>query len=173
MRTRKALYATEAQEIVRTLTLYKTLACEQIYRIFPGREKNVKNLLTVLIKQGRIFYDSERGLLSGSSECMTSPDTGTIASFWVLLDFIDRAEYHTASDFPVNISFFSEGELYEIIYVAYGQELLVEHALSEKDDTRRIIVVESRKQIEQLAIPGVSGYCTVSPEGKISYYKLE
>lgn len=173
MKTREALYAEEAQEIVRTLTLYKTLACEQVYRLFPGRERNVRNLLSVLMKQGRIFYDPEKGLLSGGSECGASPDSGMIAAFWVLLDFIGRVEYHTASDFPVKISFFGEGELYEIIYVAYGQELLIGHALSEKDDARRIIVVESREQIEQLTIPDVSGYCTVSPDGQISYYKLE
>lgn len=173
MKTRKSLYAGEAQEIVRTITLYKTLTSEQVYRLFPGRENSVKNLLSVLIKQGRIFYYPEHGRLSGSPERSASPDMDMIAAFWVLLDFIDRAEYHSASDFPVKISFFSEGEVYEIIYVAYGQELLVSHALSDKDDARRIIVVESRSQIEGINIPGVSGYCTVSQEGKVSYYKLE
>lgn len=173
MKTREALYAGEAQEIVRAVTLYKTLAYEQVYRLFPGREKNIKNLLTVLMKQGRVFYDTATGCLACSPEYGTAPDRGMIAAFWVLLDFIDRVEYHIASDFPVKISFFSEDEMYEIIYVAYGQELLVGHALSEKDDAKRIVVVESPKQIEQLAIPCVSGYCTVSPDGQISYYKLE
>lgn len=112
-------------------------------------------------------------MLSGRPERSAASDTGMIAAFWVLLDFIDRVEYHTSSDFPVKISFFSENKMYEIIYVAYGQELLVGHALSEKDDARRIIVVDDPKQIEQLNIPGVSGYCTVSPDGQISYYKLE
>lgn len=173
MKTRETLYAGEAQEIVRAVTLYKTLACEQVYRLFPGREKNVKNLLSVLIKQGRIYYDTATGCFCGSPECGAAPDRGMIAAFWVLLDFIDRVEYHTASDFPVKISFFSDGELYEIIYVAYGQEVLIGHALSEMEDAKRIIVVESPKQTLQLTIPGVSGYCTVSPDGQISYYKLE
>lgn len=173
MKTRENMYAKEAQELVRTITLYKTLTCEQVYRLFPGKESSIKNLLSILIKQGRIFYNPASGRLSANQECDAAPDMGMIAAFWVLLDFIDRAEYHTASDFPVKISFFCDGEMYDIIYILNGQEALVTHALSGKEDTRRIILVDSPDQIEALQIPGIAGFCSVEPDGATHYYKLE
>ncbi len=173
MKTRENLYANEAKEIVRVITLYKTLVSEQIYRLFPGKESSIKNLLSILIRQGRIFYDPAVNRLSANQECCAAPDMGMIAAFWVLLDFIDRAEYHTASDFPVKISFFCDGELYEIIYIPFGQELLLTHALSGKEDTRMIILVENPEQIEIIHIPGVAGFCSVDQSGATHYYKLE
>ncbi len=173
MRTRENLYAKEAHELIRNITLYKTLTCEQVYRLFPGKESSIKNLLSVLIKQGRIFYNPDAGRLSANQECDTTPDMAMIAAFWVLLDFIGRIEFHTASDFPVKISFFSNEELYEIINVPYGQEALISHALSVKEDSRRIILVESQEQIESICIPGIAGFCSVDPDGTTRYYKLE
>ncbi|WP_326975356.1 DUF5697 family protein [Caproicibacter sp. BJN0012] len=173
MKTRGDLYAKEAQELVRVITLYKTLACEQIYRLFPGKESSIKNLLSVLIKQRRIFYNPDASRLSASPECDAAPDMGMIAAFWVLLDFIDRVEYHTASDFPVKISFFCDGEMYEIVRIAFGQEVLITHALPKEDDARRIILVDCPKQIEVIHISGIAGFCTVDPDGATHYYKLE
>ena len=48
-----------------------------------------------------------------------------IKTLWVLLDFIDRVEYHSPGDFPVKLVFFSAGRMYEVVYVAEGQEALV------------------------------------------------
>ncbi|SHO45224.1 DUF5697 family protein [Anaerocolumna xylanovorans] len=173
MKTREDMYSNEAKEIVRVITLYKTLTSEQVYRLFPGKESSIKNLLSVLIRQGRFFYNPTTGRLSANQECESNPDMGMIAAFWVLLDFIARVEYHTASDFPVKISFFCDGEMYEIIHVPYGQEILIGHAVSCKEEARRIILVESPEQIETLHIPGVSGFCTVGSDGSTCYYKLE
>lgn len=172
MKTRENLYGKEAKELIRVITLYKTLTCRQVYRLFPGKESSIKNLLSVLIRQGRIFYNPINERLSANQECDTAPDTGTIAAFWVLLDFIDRVEYHTASDFPVKISFFCDGEFYEIIYIEEGQEVLLSHALTEKEPARRIILVESPEQIKSVHIPGAAGFCTVT-ESTVRYYKLE
>lgn len=173
MKTRDNLYANEAKEIVRVITLYKTLTSEQVYRLFPGKESSIKNLLSVLIRQGRIFYNPTTGRLSANQECDSAPDMGMIAAFWILLDFIDKVEYHTSSDFPVKISFFYDSEMYEIIHVPFGQEILIGHALLCKDEARRIILVESPEQIENVQVPDVSGFCTVSLDGTICYYKLE
>lgn len=173
MKTREDLYGKEARELIRNITLYKTLTYEQVYRLYPGKESSIKNLLSVLIKQGRIFYNPTAGQLSANQECDAAPDMGMITAFWVLLDFIDRAEFHTASDFPVKISFFYDGEMYDIIHVPYGQEILINHALSGKEDARRIILVESPEQIKSISILGVAGFCSVSPDGTTCYYKLE
>lgn len=173
MKTRDSLYAKEAQELVRTISLYKTLTGEQLYRMFPGKEAVIQSLLSSLMKQGRIFYNQDTGRISITEECDSHVDFGMIAAFWVLLDFLPKAEFHSASDFPVKISFFCDGEGYDIVHIPTGEELLIAHALDNKSESRLLVLVEEERQIEKLQIQGVAAFCTVSASGKISYYKLE
>ena len=80
---------------------------------------------------------------------------------WVLLDFICRVDYHAPADFPVKLVFFADGELYEIAYIAAGQEALVCHALrGNKGGSRRIMLVDTPAQIAKIDCPGISGFCT-------------
>ena len=91
---------------------------------------------------------------------------------WVLLDFIRQVDYHAPADFPVKLVFFSDGELYEIAYIAAGQEALVCHALrGNKGGSRRIMLVDTPAQIAQIDCPGISGFCTVDEEGQTNYFK--
>ena len=46
MKTRSELYSREASELLRVIAEYKTLLAEQIYRLFPGKERVIQNLLT-------------------------------------------------------------------------------------------------------------------------------
>ena len=103
----------------------------------------------------------------GNGKAETDP--GMVRAAWVLLDFIDRAEYHSSSEFPVKIAFFSKGEL----YAAAGQEALVTHALRQSRDSggRRIVLVDEPGQIPLLEFPGITGFCTVDGNGNVSYYK--
>ena len=98
---------------------------------------------------------------------------GTIAAFWVLLDFKKALIYHTSGDFPVKLHFFSHDETYEIIYVANGQEALMNHVFESipPREALRIIIIESEKQAGKLTIDGVVAYCMVTPDGSVSYYK--
>ena len=67
---------------------------------------------------------------------------------------------------------FADGELYEVAYVAHGQEALVCHALrGNKGGSRRIIVVDSPTQIAKIDCPDISGFCTVSQDGQTQYFK--
>ena len=104
---------------------------------------------------------------------MRETDAGLIRSVWVLLDFIDRVEYHSPSDFPVKLLFFSAGSMYEVVYVAAGQEALVAQALRQyrQGESRRIVLVEDAGQIPLLDFPDISGFCTVGLDGEVSYYK--
>ena len=91
---------------------------------------------------------------------------------WVLLDFIRRVDYHAPADFPVKLVFFADGELYEIAYIAAGQEALVCHALrGNKGGSRRIMLVDAPAQIAKIDCPGISGFCTVDEEGRTNYFK--
>ena len=174
MKTRDSLYSKEAAELIRTISVYKSLACMQVYRMFPGKEDAVKKLLTNFIKQKRMVYNPDTDCVySGQYE--GSPDGSMISAFWVLLDFMDKTEYHTASDFPVKISFFTQGESYEIMHIPHGQEILFNHAMTvkEEDPPKRLVIVDNPNQIRNISIPSIVAFCTVSPEGKVDYYKLE
>ncbi|MDR0917247.1 MAG: DUF5697 family protein [Oscillospiraceae bacterium] len=175
MKMRGAIYSKEAAELLRIITTYKALTSAQVYQLFPGKEEKIKTILSHLITQSRIFYDKNKDILAASEECLKDADTAMTAAFWVLLDFIDRAEYHTAGDFPVKISFFADGEMFEIICVMPGQEALVSHALtvSGDDPPRRLIIVEDPKQAEEISIPNTAGFCVVARDGTVTYYKVQ
>ena len=99
-------------------------------------------------------------------------DHALVRAVWVLLDFIRRVDYHAPADFPVKLVFFADGELYEIAYIAAGQEALVCHALrGNKGGSRRIMLVDAPAQIAQIDCPGISGFCTVDEEGRTNYFK--
>ena len=98
-----------------------------------------------------------------------------IAAFWVLLDFLEKVETHFASDFPVKLSFFADSEVYDIIHVPYGQEMVICHALKgqQEEAARRIILIEDQEQIPDINITNIAGFCTVDADGSVHYYKLE
>jgi hypothetical protein len=174
--TRAQIYGNEASEILRVVSTYKTLDGRQIYALFPEKPDIVKILLSRLLQQKRLFLRFAKGNRRYSIDASTAnkPDFGMIAAFWVLLDFIDKVEYHIAGEFPVKISFFANGGLYEIIHVAYGDESLINDILSEReksgDAAQRIILIEEPNQIEKIDIPNTAGYCSVDADGKVNYY---
>ena len=174
MYLRKELYAKEAAALLRSVTTYRVVLETQIYRFFPGKEMIVKNLLRYLERQGRIVYCQETMRYALSTDDLKQPDKGMELALWVLLDFIDKVEFHTSSEFPAKIIFFADSDMYEIIYVPYDNEILVASALSQsEDDSKRIIIVDSAQQISRIRIPSVSGFCTVEMDGKVQYYKFQ
>lgn len=175
LKTREQIYGSEAAGLLRNIAMYKTLTEDQIRRFYPGKEAVIKNLLTHLVKQGRIYRNPEDKRVSASAECDARIDYGLLAAVWVLLDFIDKVEYHAAGDFPVKISFFADGEVYEIIHVPYEHEALMNHALAGDEGTaaRRIVLVDRPGQIGAIDIPNTTGFCSVDTDGSVRYYKLE
>ena len=175
MKTREQIYGVEAAGLLRNITMYKTLTEKQIHRFYPGKEDVINNLLTYLNKQGRIYRNHEKKRFSASAECDAKADNGLIAAVWVLIDFIDKVEHHFAGDFPVKISFFAGGELYDIIYIPHEQEAMINHVLAgdKEANSRRIILVDCPEQIDAIEVPNAVGYCSVDSDGSVQYYKLE
>lgn len=152
--------------------MYPGLSETQLCRFYPGKTDKVKNLLAHLQRQARILRaDSGRYFPAGTADF--GIDSGLNRAVWILLDFIDRVEYHSSGEFPVKITFFLSGEIYEIIYAAAGQEVLISHILRQHGthDGRRLVLVDSPEQLHQLDFPGITGYCTVELSGKVQYYK--
>jgi len=171
LKTRDELYSKEATELLRIITTYKILTYGQLIRLFPGRVRKVQAILKGFEHQGRLLYNHDTGIVRSFDVRDEEPDLGMLDAFWVLLDFIERAEYHTTGEFPVKISLFADSEMFEIVRVNSGQEALVAHVLNAVEDpARRIIIVDLPAQVPAIDITNTAGFCTVSSDGEIDYY---
>lgn len=173
IKTRADIYANEATELLRLISMYPGLSLQQLCRFFSGKDEKIKTLLSHLKKQGRITQSDTNGYIPAGSEANHS-DISLLLTAWVLLDFIDRVEYHCSTvEFPVKIIFLANEELFEIIHIPSGQETLTNHIMQTRhnDGSHRIVLVDEPEQIHQLNFPDISGFCTVNEVGKVSYYK--
>lgn len=174
MKTRDQIYRKEAAELLRDLTTYHYMRRDQLLRLYPGKESKIENLLSHFSRQGRIFYDKENDMYHDGTEA--APELSMLASIWVLIDFIEKVEYHSAVDFPATLVFIADGELYEVLYIPADKEAVIEHAMAQQgsDAETRIVIVEDPKQIERLSIPNATAFCTVNMEtGVVQYFKQE
>lgn len=172
MKSRNQIYRGEGERLLKLITTYHALQYEQVLQFFIRNRDSMKSLITSLIKQRRIYYDSEKDLLCDSQEASDSPDYGMIAAIWVLLDFPKTVVYHTSGEFPVKLHFFSQDEVYEVIYVSPGQEALINHVMGSlpDGDANRLIILESEQQATKIFMDGVTAFCVVNPEGTVNYY---
>lgn len=161
-------------EITRLLSMYHALSLPQFGRLYPElTDRKLRLLLGRLEKAGRLAFVPNRELVLYSKECVPNPST--LAAFWVLLDFREDVTYHTASDFPVALTFYTQSDAYDVIHIPEEKEMLMNHALSayKEDSPRRIAIVDHARQIPLLHIPGTAAFCTVTPDGKVQYYRKQ
>ena len=172
MKSRNQIYRGEGERLLKLITTYHALQYEQVLQFFIRNRASMKALITSPIKQGRIYYDQDRDLLCDTPEASESPDYGMIAAVWVLLDFKEAVVYHTSGEFPVKLLFFSRDEVYEVIYVNSGQEMLLNYVVASlpAKDTNRLVILESKQQAAQVNIDGITAFCLISPEGTVNYY---
>ena len=168
-------YVKDTEEIIRVLSVYRIISYGQVYKMFPGKESIMKPLIMRLARENRIIYDNEKELLAYNKECLKEYDSGMAAAVWVLIDFLDSANFHTAGEYPVKIAFFADDEYYEIIHVPPEREIIINHVLScnNKEPPKRIIIVDDPAQIPKINIDNTVCFCTVDENGEIEYYKLE
>lgn len=174
MKTREQIYRKEASELLRDLTTYHYMRRDQILRLYPEKESKIENLLAYFTRQSRIFYDKDSDLYHDGIEA--TPDQSMLIALWVLIDFIEKVEYHSAVDFPAVLVFLAEGELYEVMHVPAGKEAMMEHAMTcqGSDAEKRIVIVDDPVQISRLCIPNTIAYCTVDMgSGTVRYYRQE
>lgn len=90
---------------------------------------------------------------------------------------MERVEYHAIANYPAKIVFCADGEVYEIIHAEVGKEALISYIVSEQkkeeNATKYLVLVDRPEQIEELQTENAVGYCTVTPEGKVQYYRKE
>lgn len=174
MKTREQLYGKEASEVVRCITSYHCISREQLMRIFPKITAQLDNLLTYLLRQGRIHHDPE-----GADIFFDKPemevDRDMLSAICVLCDFVERSEYHSVGEYPVKLLFFADGELYEVVAVPHGKETLINCMLAEKDEgSKRLVIVDDIEQSDEIDIPNTAAFCTVDlVSATVEYYTLE
>ena len=165
---------THLTEIVSLLSMYQTLSIFQLKKLYPELTKaKLMSFIRRLEKGGRLIYVPETDIVKYSRDCSVEPSV--IAAFWVLLDFMPAVTYHTISDFPVSLTFYTEEDVYDVIYVTEGKEMLISHVLSiyPKSAPRRLIIINHTQQIPKLHFPGIAAFCIVKPDGQIQYYKIQ
>ena len=91
MKTRAEIYGNEAADLLRTVTMYPGLSEQQLLCFHPGKEDTAKALLSHLERQGRIFQAESGGYFPAGQPAKL--DRALVRAVWVLLDFIQRAEY--------------------------------------------------------------------------------
>jgi len=161
-------------EIIRFLYLYQALSLRQLRKLYPELpETTVRTLIRRLQKAGRLIWLPDKDLVLYSRDTVPNPDI--LSAFWVLLDFLPETIYHTVSDFPVALTFFTESEGYDVIHVPEEKEILINHALSSpcKGTLKRLVVVERPEQMRLLTFPDISAFCMVGKDGKVQYYKQQ
>ena len=173
MKTRGQIYSQEAAGLLRDISTYQALQKEQIFRLYPGKQHIIQNLLSYLLRQERIVYKD--GLYFPVSGRPDTIDQGLLAAVWVLVDFIDQVEYHSAGDFPAKVIFIANGEIYEIVHAEQGREALLAYVMGRNGEEKShyLVLVDGPEQISELDLPNTCGYCTVAPNGEVQYYQKE
>lgn len=173
MQHRNQQQESHLSEIIRLLSTYHALTLLQFEAFFPELTRQKLLLLKKLEKTGRLTLIPEKELVLYTENCVPNPSI--LSAFWVLLDFREDITYHTASDFPVTLTFYTQSDAYDVIHIPEEKEILMNHALSayKEDSPRRIAVVDNAGQIPLLDFPGITAFCTVTPDGKVQYYRKQ
>ena len=151
--------------------MYKTITKKQIYLLHPGREHKVTAILKMLESHRRITVtDTTIEYIH-----KTDTDIGMTKALWVLTDFIANTDYHSVSEFPAKLSFFSDGKEYTVIYAEIGKEALISQII-QKNYTQNliyIVIVDAQDRISALTFPENTVFCTVSEDGITNYFKRQ
>lgn len=164
------------------MTCQKSSVCSPCTMLFPAAasealsctlRRKADHAAAPSGKSGRLVYTSDGNMILCSKD--HSPDPAVTAAFWVLLDFQADVIYHTVSDFPVALTFYTNADAYDVIYVPEEKEILINHALSvyPQDAPRRIVIVSQPKQMSAIHFPSIAAFCTITEDGQVQYYKKQ
>ena len=157
MKTRDQSYSQDAASLLRDISMYQVLRKEQLLRLYPGKEQNVRMLLAYLVNQNRIVV--QKGLYFMATGRPDNIDWGLLAAVWVLVDFIDRVDFHAVGEFPAKVIFTADGEVYEVVYAERGKEVMLSQLMGRQDGgpPHYLVLVEGAYQIHGLDLPSVRG----------------
>lgn len=163
-------------QLLQTITMYPGITEDQLLLLHAKSQSvsDIKSRLAYLRKQHRIALQDNKHFFPSFRKVEIDRDD-MVKSIWVLLDFIDQVQFHTASHYPITISFFIKGSEYQIIPIRQDNEAIIEAALEPylEQHAKRIVIVDTPEQIPQISFSGIAGYCTVDKKGKINYFTAQ
>lgn len=155
------------------ITMYQALPLPQLRSLFHELpEATVLSLIKKLEKLGLVTYDIQTGIIK--LPAMKKANPGIIAAVWVLLDFLSDVTYHTISSFPAVLSFYTEGDGYDVIFIPIDKESLYNHALPEQTEgNKRLVIIQDICQLQKIDFPQISAFCRISDDGQVQYFKKQ
>ena len=145
----------------------KTKMLNKRQRYHIGKKLLLHAYARKITQNGRNYYTRAPGLLP------IGKYRAQIVCFWVLLDYIDKVDKHSATGTFSRISMEIGGRDYDIVYVEKGQERLCNANIKCGGDTRYFVVVEDAAQIPLIKGERIHSFATVSEAGQVEYYLSE
>lgn len=160
-------------EINQILSMYQTVSFVQLCRFFKELpEVTVQAMVKRMKKQGRITYDYQTGIIRHSG--IKEHNKEVISALWILLDFFSNVTYHTVSNFPAILTFYTDGDGFDVISIPCGKETLYNNALTEQQEgNKRLIIIQEISQIQKVNLLQIAAFCLVSEDGRIQYYEKQ
>lgn len=173
MKGREELYG-DIKQIREIISDYKVLKIEQIYKTIRNKEPRIKKTILTLMKNDGIIFISD-DMCSSTDNWVKNFDRAVITAFWILLDFWDEVLFNNAAAFPAKIDFITSDESFDIIVAEKGQEKMLNVFYGKTRDAtiKHLVAVEDEEQMTKLVFEGISAFCIVEDDGKVSYYRNE
>ena len=158
-------------KVFEIVSMFERIQKNQLVKLFEN-EKLAYKLIKKLISKKKIFESEDKRFLSASQEYLEKSNQSMRKSIWVLIDFIDKIDFYSVSNFPCQIVFISKNELYEIIYVKIGEEIIINQycKINRNDNVKRIIIIDELEQIRKISIESAISFYLVKGN-KTDYYK--
>ena len=94
-----------------------------------------------------------------------------VCCFWLLLDYIDKADRHFATGTPgCLISMEIAGRDYSILYAEQGKERLCSYLMEQGGTTRYFVLVENLSQIPLIKGGQIHAFAMLDEKNTIHYY---
>jgi len=159
---------------------YTVLDCAQIFTLIKRySDVNHKQRLHIANAICREYYGQEIDFegrphyIRHKSIKIGSRFKQQIMCFWVLMDYLDRADKHYSSGTPSSlISMEIDGRDYSILYAAHGKEQMCSYSMEKGGVTRYFVIVEDVSQIPLIKGSQIHAFVTIDERKKIKYYSV-
>lgn len=134
----------------------------------------MRNVIERLNYKRRIKLDQISGCLM-EPLCKIPADKWMLRALWVLVDSQAEPGSHTAGEGLVKLSFVRDGALLDVAAAPPGKEMEISLALQNRQGEKApcVVILESPEQAHKIGCSGGAVFCTVSPEGKVRYFRKE
>lgn len=151
---------------------FKVCRTEQFDQFLYNKDSRIKKKIrTQLVNRG--FMHIIDDVCCVETEMERYYDEGVIKAIWVLLDFRDKLMFWGKSDYPAKAKFATTEGFYYVVVAEKGKENIINNFYLNNgdDETKYIVIIDSKSQIPKLTFDGVVAFCMVNDFGNVTYYR--